>query len=92
MSITFSSIKNETALKTNIEFNDKCKMRKLIHCYNASYPIPLASNYDNTITAITIGARTCSGRRFELRAKTNPRMRTYSIRLDAGCIMSDYKD
>jgi len=90
MSVTFSSIKNEIASKTNIEFN--AKIRKLMHCYNASYPIPLASNYDNTITAITIGARMCSGRRFELCAKTNPRMRTYSIKLDAGCIMSDYRD
>ena len=90
MSITFSSIKNEIASKTNIEFN--AKIRKLMHCYNASYPIPLASNHDNTFTDITIDARLRAVRTINLCAKINPRMRTYAIRLDAGCIMSDYRD
>ena len=75
------------------------RIKKEIGCDTKAYHAPLnelrlirsLSNY-NTFPGITTNDRMCSGRRFQLRAKINPHMRTYAIRLDAGCIMSDYKD
>lgn len=89
---SLSSIKNEMALKTNTVFNAKSKMHKFMHCYNASYPIPLASNYDNTFTGITIGGARMYVRTISYASRRHARVATHAIRLDAGCIMSDYKD
>lgn len=80
-STTFSSIKNEIGCGAKV-------------CYarvNELRIIRSLKDY-NTFPGITTNDRMCSGRRFTLRAKISPHMRTYSIRLDAGCTMSDYKD
>lgn len=63
-----------------------------IYDHSSSHrPLSASASYDNFIGFTSI-ARMCIGRRFMLCAKTNPHIRTYSIRLDAGCIMSDYND
>lgn len=79
-STVFSRIKNEIGYGAKV-----CHTR-----VNELRLIRSLSDY-NTFPGITTNDRMCSGRRFKLRAKTNPRMRTYAIKLDACCIMSDYK-
>jgi hypothetical protein len=78
--ITFSSIKNKSGL---------IRIKMDLDTLN---PFQLKTNHDDTFTDITINARLRAARTINLCAKINPRMRTYAIRLDAGCIMSDYKD
>lgn len=80
-SITFSSIKNEIGYGA-----------KVCHARVNELRLIRSLNDYNTFPGITTNDRMCSGRRFMLRAKISPRIRTYSIRLDAGCNMSDYKD
>ena len=79
--IAFSSIKNEIGYGA-----------KVCHARVNELRLIRSLNDYNTFPGITTNDRMCSGRRFTLRAKINPRMKTYAIRLDAGCIMSDYKD
>jgi hypothetical protein len=80
-STTFSSIKNEIGRDVKVYHAPANELRL----------IRSLKDY-NTFPGITTNDRMCSGRRFMLCAKISPHMRTYSIRLDAGCIMSDYKD
>lgn len=86
-SITFSSIKNKIALRTT---KIECSPMRI---YNHSYrnTIPASTSYDNAFTDFTYSARMYMRRDINLCAKISPHIRTYSIRLDAGCIMSDYK-
>jgi hypothetical protein len=87
-SIAFSSIKNEIALKTKIKYN------RMGGIYYHSYRDTLAAStsYNIAFTNIAIATNNLLERDFKSYAKINPRMRTYAVRLDAGCIMSEYKE
>lgn len=83
-STTFSSIKNEIVPTTS-------PMRIYNHSYRDT--IPASTSFDNAFIDFKRSDRMYAvGRGIQFRAKISPHMRTYSIRLDDGCIMSDYKD
>lgn len=89
MPSTFSGIKNKNGNKTT---KIECSPMRM---YNHSYrnTIPASTSFDNAFSDFTYSARMYAAiRTIKLCAKINPRMRTYAIRLDAGCIMSDYRD